>query len=754
MGLTALQWAVTAHAFSNGRTHVKIRPLAAGSAMISHATKEGDVDFSMEQHQQFPSNCDALKNEECLTNNEEMNAAMVLPKMSLSNQDREELLFIASNNDVNPDSEDADILLMPNYMKDDEATSSINPEAVAAPLLDLTETELDAACSSDPIAAATTTTSNKSSSSSVRSILQFAIPAIGVWVCSPLLSLIDTAAVGILAGTMDQAALSPATTLADYSALLLAFMYTATTNLVAGAQEADRHEVGKPRTSNTLVSAIQVSAYVGTALGAALFVGAKVLLQAIMGKQGQDMAVLAPALRYVRIRALGMPAAAIIGSAQAACLGMKDIKAPLVVLLAAAGVNLFGDILFVAQKSPWIGGTAGAAWATVISQYCAMTLFFRWFMSKSNANSPLSRKIKNDAKVSDSSPTTKHLDGDGASDSFKVLDISQGILDFASSEIKLDDMQLSQDGAFQFEQALDPATNMVKARSIIRNAVSVRKQQIKAKLSGLKQRIRTNSDENGEKIEQFSTRGFLEGRFKPRQVIKVPSKDNIADFMPYVVPCTMTSVGRVSMYIAMNYIVASSLGTTDMAAQVIILSFFNCIGMLADSLNMTAQSFVPSVFERPESKERADSLKKITRDFMKAAGIFGAATVSLVACLPVLVKLFTADASVITLVNSVTPLLMINFAAHAMVCAGEGMLLGQKDLSFLGRAFAFFFAVVPWAMLRVRDWAGPSLKLSTLWKVFVGYNCFRCMTWISRILFLERKTQKEASVLSAETQLV
>ena len=183
----------------------------------------------------------------------------------------------------------------------------------------------------------------------------------------------------------------------------------------------------------------------------------------------------------------------------------------------------------------------------MISQYCAMTLFFRWFMSKSNANSPLSRKIKNDAKVSDSSPTTKHLDGDGASDSFKVLDISQGILDFASSEIKLDDMQLSQDGAFQFEQALDPATNMVKARSIIRNAVSVRKQQIKAKLSGLKQRIRTNSDENGEKIEQFSTRGFLEGRFKPRQVIKVPSKDNIADFMPYMVPCTMTSVGRVSM---------------------------------------------------------------------------------------------------------------------------------------------------------------------------------------------------------------
>ena len=43
----------------------------------------------------------------------------------------------------------------------------------------------------------------------------------------------------------------------------------------------------------------------------------------------------------------------------------------------------------------------------------------------------------------------------------------------------------------------------------------------------------------------------------------------------------------------MNFVVANALGTIDMAAQVIILSIFNCICMFADSLNMTAQSFVP-----------------------------------------------------------------------------------------------------------------------------------------------------------------
>ncbi len=55
----------------------------------------------------------------------------------------------------------------------------------------------------------------------VRDILRFAIPAIGVWLCSPLLSLIDTSAVGLLSGTSQQAALNPAVAVTDYGALLV-----------------------------------------------------------------------------------------------------------------------------------------------------------------------------------------------------------------------------------------------------------------------------------------------------------------------------------------------------------------------------------------------------------------------------------------------------------------------------------------------------------------------------------------------------
>jgi hypothetical protein len=53
---------------------------------------------------------------------------------------------------------------------------------------------------------------------STRTILKFAIPAIGIWLCSPLMSIIDTSTVGLISGTAQQAALNPAIAVTDYSA--------------------------------------------------------------------------------------------------------------------------------------------------------------------------------------------------------------------------------------------------------------------------------------------------------------------------------------------------------------------------------------------------------------------------------------------------------------------------------------------------------------------------------------------------------
>lgn len=55
----------------------------------------------------------------------------------------------------------------------------------------------------------------------VKKIILFAIPAIGIWLCGPILSLIDTSAVGLLSGTAQQAALNPAITITEDGALLV-----------------------------------------------------------------------------------------------------------------------------------------------------------------------------------------------------------------------------------------------------------------------------------------------------------------------------------------------------------------------------------------------------------------------------------------------------------------------------------------------------------------------------------------------------
>jgi hypothetical protein len=210
----------------------------------------------------------------------------------------------------------------------------------------------------------------------------FAVPAIGVWLCSPLLSLIDTSSVGLLAGTAQQAALNPAVAVTDYSARLLSFLFTGTTHMVAVAQEADRDVEGKPETAKAFRGALQLSVMVGAGVGSILLLFARPLLKGIIGNDAIDPEVFGAAMKYVRIRSLGMPAAAAIGTAQAACLGMQDIHSPLYVILVAAVVNLVMDLLLVGRPQMWIGGAAGAAWATMFSQYIAMGLFFKWLCQK------------------------------------------------------------------------------------------------------------------------------------------------------------------------------------------------------------------------------------------------------------------------------------------------------------------------------------------------------------------------------------
>jgi Na+-driven multidrug efflux pump len=210
-------------------------------------------------------------------------------------------------------------------------------------------------------------------------------------------------------------------------------------------------------------------------------------------------------------------------------------------------------------------------------------------------------------------------------------------------------------------------------------------------------------------------------------------------------------VGRVSGFVAMSHVVSSSMGTASMAAQQVILSFFQCICPIADSLSLTAQSFVPGIVERRPGPERSRILRKTKVNFFKASIGFGLAMAFAVGNIPLVSGLFSSDPAVVGLINKCVPLLAAWFSMHGVMCASEGLLLGQKDLSFLGRMYAMWFAVVPYLMLRVKRaamaqapragaavaassgrFAGRAVDLTTIWQVFLLYQVLRSSLWAIR----------------------
>lgn len=506
-------------------------------------------------------------------------------------------------------------------------------------------------------------------------------------------------------------------------------MYTGTTNMVAAAQESDRGTVEKPRTAKTMVGAMQMSTVVGSVLGAILFVFARPLLRAIIGNDGISPAVFAAAMRYVRIRALGMPAAAIIGSTQAACLGMQDIRSPLYVLAAAAVVNFFGDVLLVGNSHPLIGGAAGAAWATVISQYVAVAFFIRWLCNKPEKINQRPRVLNLSNAIMEM--TSNSADG-GPGRRQRLRETIEGF--------KLSNQR----------QKLHENIEAIGAVQKVKNIGVVVGKFVGSKKSRSKTDIKSSPTRPSPAIisDGVSARGFLKGRLSLRDLTKFPSKETRQQFAPYVVPVTTTQLGKVSGYVAMSHVVASSLGTTSMAAQQVIVSLFYCLCPIADSLSLTAQSLVPAISERQASPEKSAALKKTVRSFLKAGVVFGCTMMAAVCAIPLLTGFFTTDPAVIRLVNDVVPLLIAFFSLHGFVCGMDGLLLGQKDLGFLGKMYAVFFVAVPGLMLRVKRAAltgSRAVSLTSVWKVFIGYQAFRCVAWLVRCAILQKRHDAEAA---------
>jgi putative MATE family efflux protein len=182
------------------------------------------------------------------------------------------------------------------------------------------------------------------------------VPALGALAAEPLYLLVDTAIVGHL-GRSQLAALGIAAAVLGGVFAIFNFLQYGTTAQVARAGGA-----GQAETARRLgAQAVWLSLAFGTVVAALVAALAEPLVS-LMGGEGQAASY---AVTYLRIAAIGLPAAFLALGGQGYLRGISDLRTPLVIVIAGNAVNVVLEVLFV-YGFGW--GIEGSAWGTAIAQ--------------------------------------------------------------------------------------------------------------------------------------------------------------------------------------------------------------------------------------------------------------------------------------------------------------------------------------------------------------------------------------------------
>jgi putative MATE family efflux protein len=196
-------------------------------------------------------------------------------------------------------------------------------------------------------------------------ILRLAVPAFGALVAEPLFLLADSAIVGRL-GTVPLGGLGIASqvlaTLVGVS-IFLAYGTTATVARQLGAgnrQAAIRHGID--------------GLWLAAGIGLVVLAAGWPLAPELVGAFGGSAAVSHQAVTYLQISLLGAPAMLAVLAGTGVLRGLQDMRTPLVVAIAANGVNIALNATFVLGLH-W--GIAGSAWGTFIAQSATAAAYLR-----------------------------------------------------------------------------------------------------------------------------------------------------------------------------------------------------------------------------------------------------------------------------------------------------------------------------------------------------------------------------------------
>jgi putative MATE family efflux protein len=201
-----------------------------------------------------------------------------------------------------------------------------------------------------------------------REILRLAVLALGALAAQPTFVLVDTAIVGHL-GTPQLAALGVAGLVLGGVFAMFNFLAYGTTSQVTRAAGAGARE-----TADRLgAQAFWLSFALGTTLAVALGLAAEPIVE-LMGADGRTAEY---AVQYLQIAVIGLPFSFLVLGGQGYFRGISDLRTPLLIEVAANGVNIVLVTLFV-YGFGW--GIQGSAAGTAIAQAAMGLAFLAWML--------------------------------------------------------------------------------------------------------------------------------------------------------------------------------------------------------------------------------------------------------------------------------------------------------------------------------------------------------------------------------------
>lgn len=189
-----------------------------------------------------------------------------------------------------------------------------------------------------------------------REIFRLALPALGALAAEPVYLLVDTAIVGHL-GRPQLAALGIAATILGAVFAIFNFLQYGTTAQVARAGGAGEEETARRLGAQAV--------WLSLGFGLVVSVAIALLAEPLVSLMGGDGRTAAFAVTYLRIAAVGFPAAFVALGGQGYLRGVADLRTPLVVLVAGNVVNLVLELVLV-YGLDW--GIRGSAWGTAVAQ--------------------------------------------------------------------------------------------------------------------------------------------------------------------------------------------------------------------------------------------------------------------------------------------------------------------------------------------------------------------------------------------------